>query len=98
MRNGCATSSSRAWHYETLQLVHHNFQTRCIGWRKNPADHPIFYLDKLMKTGNESIEAIMRKRRVLLAGIVEEMEDMRLPKCVMFGELVGGAGFVGGGQ
>ena len=26
------------------------------------------------------------------------MEDTRLPKYVMFGELVGGAGCVGGGQ
>ena len=24
------------------------------------------------------------------------MEDTRLPKCVMFGEMVGGAGYVGG--
>ena len=52
-----------------------------------------------MKTGSVSIEAIMRRRRILLlAGIVEGMEDTRLPKCVMFGEVVGGAGFVGGGQ
>ena len=26
------------------------------------------------------------------------MEDTRLPKCVIFGEMVGGAGCVGGGQ
>ena len=52
-----------------------------------------------MKTGSVSIEAIMRRRRILLlAGIVEGMEDTRLPKCVMFGEVVGGAGFVWGGQ
>ena len=24
------------------------------------------------------------------------MEDTRLPKCVMFGEMMGGAGYVGG--
>ena len=32
----------------------------------------------------------MRKRRILFAGFVARMEDTRLPKCVMFGELVGG--------
>ena len=45
-----------------------------------------------MKTGSESIEAILRRRRILFAGFVARMEDTRLPKCVMFGELVGGAG------
>ena len=49
-----------------------------------------------MKTGSESIDAIMRRRRILFAGFVARMEDMRLPKGVMFGELVGGAGCVGG--
>ena len=32
----------------------------------------------------------------MFAGFVARMEDMRLPKCVMFGEMVGGAGCVGG--
>ena len=41
-----------------------------------------------MKTGNESIEAIIRRRGwILLADFVARTEDMRLPKCVMFGEL-----------
>ena len=31
----------------------------------------------------------------MFAGFVARMEDTRLPKCVMFGELVGGAGRVG---
>ena len=45
-----------------------------------------------MKTENESIEAIMRKRRILSAGFVARMKDTRLPKCVVFREIVGGAG------
>ena len=49
-----------------------------------------------MKTGSESIEATLRKRRILFAGFVARMEDTRLPKCVMFGELVGGAVPAGG--
>ena len=46
-------------------------------------------------TGSESIEATLRRRRILCAGFVAHMEDTRLPKCVMFGEIMGGAGCVG---
>ena len=37
----------------------------------------------------------MRRRRMLFARFVARMKDTRLPKCVMFGKLVGGAGCVG---
>ena len=97
MLYGCVTWSPRACHYDALRRAHHRFLTRCIGWRKhNRADHPISYLDTLLKTGSESIEATLRRRRILFAGFVAGMEDTRLPKCVMFGEMVGGAGCVGG--
>ena len=52
--------------------------------------------DTLVKTGSESIEATLRKRRILFAGFVARMEDTRLPRCVMFGELLGGAVPAGG--
>ena len=97
MLYGCAAWSPRACHYDTLRRAQHRFLTRCIGWRKHDrADHLISYLDTLIKTGSESIEATLRRRRILFAGFVARMEDTRLPKCVMFGELVGGAGCVGG--
>ena len=93
MLYGCVTWSPRTCHYDTLRRVHHRFLTRCIGWRKhNRANHPIFYLDTLIKTRSESIEATLRRRRILFAGFVARMEDTRLPKCVMFRELVGAAG------
>ena len=57
---------------------------------------PDSYLDTLIKTGSESTEATLRKRRILCAGFVARVEDMRLPKSVMFGEMVRGAGCVGG--
>ena len=96
MLYGCVTWSLRACHYDTLRRVHGRFLTRCIGWRKhNRANHPISYLDTLPKTGSESIEATFRRRRILFAGFVARMEDARLPKCVMFGEIVGGGGCVG---
>ena len=95
---GCVTWSLRACHNDTLRRAYHRFLTRCIGWRKhNRADHPILYLDTLVKTGSESIEATLRRRRILFAGFVARMENTRLPKCVMFGEMVGGTG-CGGGQ
>ena len=97
MLYGCVTWSPRACHYDTLRRAHHRFLTRCIGWRKhNRADHPISYLDALLKTGSESIEATLRRRRILFAGFVARIEHTRLPKCVMFEEMVGGAGCIGG--
>ena len=50
----------------------------------------------LVKTGSGSIEATLRRRRILFAKFVARMEDTRLPKCVIFGEMVGGACCVGG--
>ena len=91
MLDGCVTWSLRACHYDTLRRAHHSFLTRCIGWRKNNrTDHPISYLDTLIKTGSKSIEAIIRMmRRILFTGFVAHMEDTRLPKYVR------GAGCVG---
>ena len=42
------------------------------------------------------MEATLRRRRILFARFVARMEDTRLSQYVMFGELVGGAGCVGG--
>ena len=42
------------------------------------------------------MEATSRRRQILFAGFVVRMEDTKLPKCVMFGEMVRGAGCVGG--
>ena len=94
---GCVTWSPRACHYGTPRRAHDRFVTRCIGWRKhNRADHPISYLDTLIKIGSQSTEVTLRRRRILFAGFVARMDNTRLPKCVMFGDLMGGAGCVGG--
>ena len=93
MLYGCVTWSPRARHYDSLRRANHRFVTRCIGWRKhNRADHPVSNPDTLVKTGSESIEVTLRRRPILFAGFVTRMEDTRLPKSVMFGDLVGGAG------
>ena len=94
---GCVTCSPRACHYNKPRRVHHRFLTRSVGWQMyNRADHPISYLDMLIKTTSESIVSTLRRRWILFAGFVARMEDTRLPKCVMFVELVEGAGCVRG--
>ena len=90
MLYGCVPWSPRACHYDTLCRAHHRFLTRCVGWRKHER------ATTLIKTGSESIEATLRRRLILYAGFVARMEDTRLPKCVMFGEMVGGASCVRG--
>ena len=98
MLYGCVAWIPRACHYDTLRRAHHSFLARYIGRREsNRTDHPIFNLDTLMKTGSESIDAIMRRRWILFAGIVADMEDTRRPNGV-FGGLMGGAGCVGGAR
>ena len=94
----CVTWSPRACHYDTLRRAHHRFLARSIGWRNhNRADHPILYLDTLMKTGSESIEATLRRRRTLFAGLRARMENTRLPKCVCDVRRIGGRrGLCGG--
>ena len=59
-------------------------------------DHTLSYADTLAKTAFESIEAIVRKRRILFAGFVARTREVCLPQRVMFGELVGGNGYSGG--
>ena len=46
----------------------------------------------LITTGSESIEATLRKRRILFSVFVARVADTRQPMCVMSGELVEGAG------
>ena len=71
MLHGCVTWSSRACHYDMQRRAHHRFLTRCIGWWKyNRGDHPFSSQDTLINTGNESIEATLRRRKVLFAGFV----------------------------
>ena len=86
MLYGCVTWSPRACHYDTLRRPHHRFLIRCIGWRKhNRADHPISYLDTLIKAGSESIEATLRREADLVRGIcgaygkhgIVEVRDVR---------------------
>ena len=81
---GCVTWSSRSCQDDTLQRAHHSFLTRWSGRRGNNQTE-----DTLMKTGSESVDRMMRRRRILFAGFVARMEDTRLPNCAMFGRVMG---------
>ena len=90
MLYGCVTWSPCACHCDMLRRAYYSVLTRCIGWQNNNrTNHPVSYLDTLIKTGSESIEVIMPRRRILFLKFVARMKDTRLPNCVMFGELVG---------
>ena len=96
MLYGCVKWSPRACHHDSLRRGHYSFLTRCIARRENNGtDLPISYLDTLMKTGSESVDAMMRRRRKLFAGFVARMDDTKLPNCLMLGGLVG-SGLRGG--
>ena len=91
---GCMTWSPNKPDYDRLRRVHHFMLLRCLGWRKRKRDdHTLSYADALAKTASESIEAIVRKRRILFAGFVARMGEERLPLRVMLGELVGGESY-----
>ena len=83
--------------YDRLGQAHHSMLLRRFGWRKQKRDdHTLSYADALAKTTSESIEAIVRKRRILFAVFVARMGEERLPQRVVCGELVGGKGCSGG--
>ena len=63
----CMTWSPNKPNCDRLRRVHHSMLLRCLGWRKRKRDdHTLSYSDVLAKTASESIEAIVRKRRVCL--------------------------------
>ena len=94
---GCMTRGPEKLDYDRIRQVHYSMVPRCLGYRKRKRDdHTLSYADELAKTDSESIEATVRKRRILFAGFVAGMGGERLPQRVMFGELVEGKGYSGG--
>ena len=90
---GCVTWTMHNAHYNLLRTAHHALLRRCLGWHKrNRTDHVLSYRETLAQTGCESIETTVRKRRLHFAGFVTRMSSRRIPKQVMFGELIAGVG------
>ena len=48
----------------------------------------VTYADVLSRAGLPSMHNLRRKRRLLLLGHVRRMEDGRIPKVIVYGELV----------
>ena len=94
---GCMTWSPKKPDYDRLRRVHRSMLLPCLGWRKRKRhDHTLSHADVLAQTDSESVEATVRKRRILFAGFVARIWEERLPQKVMFGEFVGGKGYSGG--
>ena len=90
----CMTWSPKKPDYDRLRRVHHSMLLRCLGWLKRKRnDHTLPYADALAKTASESIEAIVRKQRILSTGFVAHMGEERLRERWTFRELVGGKGY-----
>ena len=94
---GCMTWSPNKLDCDRLRRVHHSMLLRCLGWPKRKRDdHTLLHADARAKTASESVEAIVRKRRILFAAFVTRVGEERLPQSVMFGELVGRTGYAWG--
>ena len=94
---GCDTWSRSKADYDRLRRVHHQMLLRCLGWRKRKReDHNLSYANEVLRTDSESIETTVRSRRILFAGFVARMGEERLPRRVMFGEILGGRDYSGG--
>ena len=94
---GCMTWSPNKPDYHRQRRVHHSMLLRCLGrrkWRRD--DHTLSFADTIAETASESIEAIVHRRWILFTEFVARMGEERLPQRVMFGELVGGRGYLGG--
>lgn len=86
-----------AGHLDYLRQHHCRHLQRLLGFKKKEyTDHPLAYHIILKKTKCESIEATIRRRRILEAGRILRMSDDRLPKMMLFGELAAGKRRVGG--
>ena len=90
---GSTTWTPRQGDYGQLRTTHHRILLRILGEAGSVrADHRVrSYASALQRTGCESIETTLRKRRLLFAGALIRMDNGRLPKRLMSGRLEGAA-------
>jgi hypothetical protein len=68
---GCQTWALKTEHYKMLRQAHHHMLMRCVGFKKKArTDHVLSYAKLLRRCKVESIEATMRRRRLVWAGKV----------------------------
>ena len=88
---GCMTWAPRHEHYRLLRRTHHRLFLRVIGYRRERGTYrQLSYAQALKKTGCQSVEATIRQRRLLFAGVMARQSAGRLPKRLMDRKLVGG--------
>ena len=82
---GCMTWTLGQEHYAKLRTVHHQLLLRTIGFsRRQRTDHVcmykyvLSYSKALKQTQCESVETVVRKRRLLFAGAVARKNNGRL--------------------
>ena len=89
---GCMTWAPRQEHYRLLRTTHHRLLLRIIGYQRERGSYrQLSYAQALKRTGSESVEATVRRRRLLFAGAIARQPDDRLPKRLLFGQLTGGS-------
>ena len=94
---GCVTWSPSKAYYGRPRRTRYQMLLRSFGWRKRKLeDHILSYANALLSTDSESVETTVRRRRTLSSGFVARMGEERLPRRVMFGEMLGGKGYSGG--
>ena len=78
-------------HYRQLRTTHHKLLLRVIGLRCGHGNYrQMSYAKVLKKTGNQSVEAAIHRRRLLFARALARQGDKRLPKRLLFaGQLEG---------
>ena len=85
---GCETWTLGGPDMTLLQRIHHRQLLRLIGFRRKRGQYrTLSYKRALSKTKCESIATIIHKLRLKFAGRVARMDDARLPKFMLFGEL-----------
>jgi hypothetical protein len=93
---GCATWATKVEDMVALDQVHYRLLVQTLGlWRTRKTNLPPSYSSILKKYGLMSMEATVKYRRLKWAGSVIKMKSDRLPKIMMFGELVEGKRCVG---
>ena len=86
---GCVTWALGQEHFAELRTAQHNL-LRIIGFhRRQRTDYLMSYAKALKKAQCESVETIIRKRR-LFAGAAQRTTNERLTHRVMFGTVAGG--------
>ena len=96
---GCVTWTTRQENYTKLGIILHTVLLRIIGVRRRRSDLRVLSYDRALElTGRESIEATLRVMRLLSAGALIRMDDVRLPKRFMFEKIKDGVKYGRGGQ